>query len=350
MGKALRFSEKWFRRGLWLVAVIFALFLIGLGGLVVQDLPELDPPRGVEAYLDAPAVEAVKRELRTLETRIADQEDQRARAALVHEAARNQTQSARETFANWLATRKATADAETDAALAQRTAELDALKAAERRAQAALEELDQALLSARQAMSAAQSRLMALENAARARWQADQRGVELRVFLLRLAITLPLLALAAWLFVRHRHGTHWPFVWGFVFFALFTFFVELVPYLPSYGGYVHTLVGIVLTLVGGHYAIRALNAYLARQKEAEARTESERRQAIDYEFAHARLAKGLCPGCERPVDLRDPARNFCLHCGIGLYTQCPACGARVNAFGRHCHACGARLGAVQPRT
>ena len=29
MSKALRLSEKWFRRGLWLVAVVFASFLIG---------------------------------------------------------------------------------------------------------------------------------------------------------------------------------------------------------------------------------------------------------------------------------------------------------------------------------
>ena len=36
MNKALRLSEKWFHAGLWLVAVIFAGFLIGLGGKVVH--------------------------------------------------------------------------------------------------------------------------------------------------------------------------------------------------------------------------------------------------------------------------------------------------------------------------
>ena len=35
MSKSLRLPEKWFRRGLWLVALVFAFFLIGLGGLVV---------------------------------------------------------------------------------------------------------------------------------------------------------------------------------------------------------------------------------------------------------------------------------------------------------------------------
>ena len=29
MSKSLRLSEKWFRRGLWVVALVFAGFLIG---------------------------------------------------------------------------------------------------------------------------------------------------------------------------------------------------------------------------------------------------------------------------------------------------------------------------------
>ena len=36
----------------------------------------------------------------------------------------------------------------------------------------------------------------------------------------------------------------------------------------------------------------------------------QRREELSYDLALARLAKGVCPGCERPVDLKDPANDF----------------------------------------
>ena len=129
-------------------------------------------------------------------------------------------------------------------------------------------------------------------------------------------------------------------MWGFVFFALFAFFVELVPYLPDYGGYVRHAVGVVVTVVVGRQAILALNRYLEKQKLAEARPDAERRQELAYDVALARLAKGVCPGCERVVDLNNAAIDYCPHCGICLFEHCGQCAARKSAFSRFCHACG----------
>ena len=155
---------------------------------------------------------------------------------------------------------------------------------------------------------------------------------------------LPLLVAAGWLFAKKRHGTYWPFVWGFIFFAVFAFFVELVPYLPSYGGYVRYVVGIAVTAVVGRYAILALNRYLERQKLAETLPDQERRKELSYDVALARLAKSVCPGCERPVDLKNEKIDFCPHCGIGLFDHCGHCSTRKSAFARFCHACGTGAG------
>ncbi len=42
MTRSMRSSAKWFNLGLWLVALVFAGFLIGLGGIVVDDLPQVE--------------------------------------------------------------------------------------------------------------------------------------------------------------------------------------------------------------------------------------------------------------------------------------------------------------------
>ena len=180
-----------------------------------------------------------------------------------------------------------------------------------------------------------------MREAAAEGYHAQLRSQELRVFGYRLALTLPLLGVAGWLFARQRKSTWWPFVWGFIYFALFAFFVELVPYIPSYGGWVRYLVGIVLTVLVGRYAILALNRYLERQREAEAMPDVERRKELSYDVALARLGKKVCPGCERAVDLANTEIDYCPHCGICLFDHCTACKARKSAFARFCHACGA---------
>ena len=113
-----------------------------------------------------------------------------------------------------------------------------------------------------------------------------------------------------------------------------------MPYLPSYGGYVRYIVGIVLTAVIGRQAIVSLQRYLARQKAAEALPDAQRRETLRYDVAVARLSKGVCPGCERSVDLKDPLIDFCPHCGIRLFGQCGHCSIRKGAFARFCHSCG----------
>lgn len=341
MSKSLRLSEKWFRRGLWLVAFLFAWFLTGLGSTIVGDLPQVEQERTLDDFMDPQRTPELRR---TIDVARRDAEEAQAaleQAQLRHQTAQASNRAARETFSNWLATRQATRRPDQDDELMARTQELDQLRLAERKALAEIERQRQAALDARQAQSGAQAELQELEEAARDEYEGAIRSQELRVFGYRLALTLPLLAVAGWLFKKHRKEPSWPFVWGFIFFALFAFFVELVPYLPSYGGYVRYIVGIVLTVVGGRYAIAALQRYLERQKQVEALPDNQRRQGLDYDLAQARLAKNVCPGCERPVDLKDGKTDFCPHCGLCLFDHCGQCSSRKSAFARYCFCCGA---------
>ena len=340
MSKSLRLSEKWFNRALWLIALVLAGFLIGLGNVIVGDLPQVDDAISRETFIDHGVVDPLRLARDAAQRAAQAAEPPLEQAELKLQAAAQAYLSGRETFDNWVATRTATAQPGQDGELISRTNALDALKAGEDKARLAAEAQRQIRLDAEQAGNRARAALEPYEITAERQYQQALRASELRVFGYRLALTLPLLVIAGYLFVRQRKGKYWPFVWGFIIFALFAFFVELVPYLPSYGGYVRFSVGIIVTLLIGRYAIVALNRYRAEAMLAEAQPDKVRRDVLSYDAALARLDKKVCPGCERPVDLKDPAIDFCPHCGIGLFDHCQACAARKNAFSPFCHACG----------
>ncbi|KQP16526.1 zinc ribbon domain-containing protein [Methylobacterium sp. Leaf93] len=340
MRSSRRLSERWLTLGLWLIAFLFAWFLIGLGSLVVGDLPQVEHRQTLEQFLDGPTDEAAAESLKRIRR---EQDDNRRRTEqeqLALDAARSASEAARETFANWLRTRDATQRVDQDPDLIARTQALDALKGAER----TIEERLEALAKARLDLSEQEEPLTRAESerrrAAEVKLGAAEREQELRVFGYRLALTLPLLALAGWLLLKRRRSRNWPFVWGFAFAATFAFFVELVPYLPSYGGYVQYGVGVLVTLIAGRAAIGTLQSYNERQKLAETRPTEERRGEIATDRALERLAKKSCPGCERPIALDDPSLNFCPHCGLGAFERCPACDHRKSTFERFCRACG----------
>jgi rubrerythrin len=335
-----RLSERWFNLALWLVALVFAVFLIGLGSLVVGDLPQVERSFTLDQFLDSERAKASADALKQLRREQDDNQRQSEQSRLALDAARAASEAARETFANWLKTRDATQRVDQDPGLIARTERLDALKAAERAVEERLESLDQAGLALDERRTAQLGIDTELRGAAQERLDAAERGQQLRVFAYRLAVTLPLLALAGWLLLKRRNTRNWPFVWGFALAAAFAFFVELVPYLPSYGGYVWYGVGVVATLLAGRAVINALQAYNERQRAAELRPNEERRTEIAKDRALERLAKKVCPGCERPVDLANPAANFCPHCGIGIFEHCPACDHRKSTFERFCYACG----------
>lgn len=340
MTKGLRLSEKWFQRGLWGIAVLFAVFLIGLGALVVADLPKAETPVDAEHFMDQSRLRPARAAVKQDDTQIADVNEAQERAGNDLQHATTSFQSERESFDTWIATRSATEQNSQNPEVLARQRKLDELKATQRIAQGRVDALENQKTDLQQARDKHQQTVEEIQKAGDAGYQRAQSRMELRVFSLRLLLILPLLLLAVWLFVKRRKGPRWPFVWGFIFFALFAFFVELVPYMPSYGGYLRYLVGIALTVWGGNYAIAALRRYLDAQKAAEQRPEEERRKDLGYEMAQMRLARRICPACERPIDTTDPTANFCMHCGLIIFDDCPRCHTRQTSFTHFCRFCG----------
>lgn len=341
MFRSLRVPEKLFAFAMWAVSLTFAGFLIGLGGKLVGDLPGVEQSISIDDYVDQAQLRQLRSAADTLLAASRAAIDARERAQQQYAVAQNAYASQREAFDNWVATRNATTDPAQDPEVISRTRALDVLKAGERQAEMEVERLDAVLLTASQAREANSSAEYALQDAARGRFERALFASELRIFAIRLAMTFPLLLIAGWLIAKKRKSEYWPLARGFVLFAAFAFFVELVPYLPSYGGYVRYGVGIIVSAIAGVYIIRAMRTYLAQRQQVEMQSEAERRRSLPYEEAVRRIGAGVCPGCERAIagGAANPS-NFCVHCGLRLFDECTSCHVRKNGFFPYCPSCG----------
>jgi len=114
MFKSLFVPERLFRVATWIVSVVFASFLIGLGGTIIGDLPRIEEPLTIEQFADQ-SLERERGEIRRLRDVERDVEDRRAQASLHLTAVSNAYQSGRSAYSNWIATRTATTDARHDA-------------------------------------------------------------------------------------------------------------------------------------------------------------------------------------------------------------------------------------------
>ena len=341
MFKGARARERAFVGLMWLVSVVLAGFLIGLGSLVIGDLPRVEAPVRIELFM-APGrtaanqsdLEALQRASVAAEVRLATAEEAATRAQSAYSAAK-------ETFDNWIATRSATGDRSQDPEVLSRTRALDQLKTAEQTARAARNAVQSERDTLAGRIEANRSADQALREAAQPAFERATFVQELKVFAMRLALTLPLLAISAWMLLRRPRGDYWPMKRGFILFSAFAFFVELVPYLPEYGGYVRYGVGIILTLIVGHYVIKGMRAYLKAREADESRAAPERVQSIEYEQAIKKMASRACPGCDRPLPVVEGAQiDYCVHCGMHLFNRCEVCATRKFAFFRYCMSCG----------
>ena len=122
MRSGVSLSERCFTLVLWLVAVAFAGFLIGLGSLVVGDLPQVEHRYTLEQFLDTGKSQATAAALKQLRRERSDNQQQTDQAQLALDAARSASAAARETFANWLKTRDTTQRVDQDPGLIARTA------------------------------------------------------------------------------------------------------------------------------------------------------------------------------------------------------------------------------------
>lgn len=359
--KLFKSPERFFKLGMWVISILFCWLMMGLGGLVIFDLHKADREHVVEDFIDPAQLTAARQSLEDAKAKLDAINPKVEDAQSVVRDKQQALKVGREQHDERLRQRRATGDNKAiqayDQELRQQGQANEALSNEVAQLQDKLNVLREEQRLAQREHEDLYKVLEALRRDAMPQLDEARARQELRVFGWRLLVTLPLLLVSVWLVRRKRQSPHWPLLRGFVLFSVYAFFFELVPYMPSWGGYIRYLVGLVLTIFGGHWGIRWMQAYVARRAEEEKRNEAERRVAIDDNAALVKMAASVCPGCERtlPPPNANHETNHCVHCGLTLFNRCtqPApgateeegrplqlCGVRKNAFYRHCPTCG----------
>lgn len=349
--KAVRRPLFWYSLAMWLLSVVISSLLIQLGALIMSDVPTAGKRLERNDFVDASQLNITQANINQREDEQRVQANELEDARFVLRSRSLDYQNQRASFENWVKTRSATGSEAQDSQVVKRVEAIELLKQEERKAARRVEELQQEMVQTNRALKSLNSQNAALLAAANAPYQQAQKREVLKVFLLRLGLTMPLLLISGWLVAKKRSSSYWPVYRGFILFSLFAFFVELVPYLPSYGGYVRYSVGILLALLLAHFSIKGMARYLQKKQKEETRTEPEKRKLIAYETAIKKISNCVCPSCDRQFaeqstrKVKDGAKpetkvDFCVHCGFCLFKACENCGQRENSFYKFCGSCG----------
>ncbi|MEI6986904.1 MAG: zinc ribbon domain-containing protein [Rhodospirillaceae bacterium] len=341
-----------------LVTVLLAAFLIMLADQFMEDLGawiRAPDHRSLTHGADTQATEAeIAKLAMALEQKEAEAKSVQAALAV----ATRDYAAQKETYDNWLRARTTVGSPGQDAGILDRARTLDQ-KMAVRREWA--DQLDQIVTAQRdigKKINSLRADVRKQTQIAEEHYRSEVDSYELKMFALRMAVVLPFLIFGIYTFVRWRKSRYRALAWGYIIFSCYAFFFGVVPYLPSYGGYLRYTIGIFLTVAGGIYAIRGMQSFAERKRQELLLSSAERAKTIDEEAAITSFRDHRCPSCDHDYTLpkanpSEPEPSFCYHCGLQLYGACISCTTFNFVHFNHCKNCGAvlkvRRGTVEPK-
>jgi len=341
------------------ISTVLCIFLILLSNRIIGDLDSATKrpyPDDFENKMLLAALEKdIDKQNAELEVLISQKETIQKTIATAKENYANEKQS----FDNWLQTRKTLGSPDKDQEVVARAKKLDELSKIEQEWRTKLDTLQTQIDTPQKKKQEIQKYIDKEQDVAYEKYEKALKKYDLKVFLIRLIFVAPILALGIFFFIRYRRHKFYPLFFGFTLFSLYAFFFGLVPYLPSYGGYVRYSVGVLLTVGLGYYAIKRIRQFI-EQKQAELKISTqERAKNIQTITAEKALINHFCPSCGKDFMLRKwefPAANtpetdiykfvttFCRHCGLELFKNCSNCGTKNFAHLLFCSSCGTKIG------
>ncbi|MDR0844723.1 MAG: hypothetical protein LBN71_05840 [Tannerella sp.] len=340
------------------ISLTLCVFLILLSNNIIDDLDRSIKSPCITDFEDANALAKLETENSRQYAEIENLESKKGTIEKTIAAARENYANEKESFDNWLQTRKTLGSPDKDQEVIKRVEKLDEFYKVEQDWRAQMSALQSQIDELEKERQKIQNSISEEQYNAEARYYKELKSYELKVFLVRLLFVGPILAIGIFFFIRYRRHKFWPIFCGFTLFSVYAFFFGLVPYLPSYGGYVRYSVGIILSVGLGYYGIKRIRGYI-EQKKAELQVSTqERANKVQSETAEKALANHFCPSCgkdfllkkwEFPIaqateaDSYKVVTNYCRHCGLELFKTCSHCGTKNFAHLPFCSSCGTKI-------
>ncbi|PCH77015.1 MAG: hypothetical protein COB98_04655 [Flavobacteriaceae bacterium] len=339
----------------YLIAIVLCGFLIALSGKLMDDVDHWKERPQLESFENLNLITKEKGLISKIDAEIDLKSEQQNSIQNTLNIANNKYSNAKKSFDNWLAARKTIGSPKEDDAILERANKLDEYYKTQQESKKKLADLkndiyvlgkDQDIITAR--MDTARDGAYELQTKAIQKY-------DLKVFLIRLMFILPILLIGIFFIVKLRKHKYWPLFLGFVLFSFYAFFVGLIPYLPSYGGYIRYSVGIILSVLFGIYALNKIKEFIERKKRELKAPTTERAKKVQTDTAEKALDDHMCPSCgkdfivkkwDKPSEKKKQhisygvVTNFCRFCGLELFKPCGKCGEENFVHLPFCASCG----------
>ncbi|BDD08275.1 hypothetical protein FUAX_07070 [Fulvitalea axinellae] len=332
------------------IALVLCFFLISLSGRVMRDMEDWgDKPR-TSQFLNDTLIANSRAAMVALDEERALALDNKQRTEKAMDLAEANYNNAKSSYENWLKARTVIGSPTEDQAVLSRAEQLDEYHKTAQAWAKKLSGITTEIETLQKRRNAFQDKINKETKRAKDEQTEAYRAYDLKVFLGRLLIILPILLLGIYFIIKFRNHKYWPLFLGYVLFSFYSFFVGLIPYLPHYGGYVRYTVGIVLSVLLGGYGINKIRAFVAKRKEELKASTEERAKKVVSEIAEKALNEHACPSCGKDFLVKQwdkgtgkAVADFCRYCGMELFKKCKRCETENFAHLPYCSGCGDRI-------
>ncbi|MES2389765.1 MAG: zinc finger Ran-binding domain-containing protein [Bacteroidota bacterium] len=343
------------------VSAILCIFLILLSNKIIDDLDTATARPEPEHFENKAVIARLEQEnkLHDAENEVLNDKVNSINKTIA--TAKENYTAEKQSFDNWIQTRKTLGSPNSDPEVIARAQKLDESYKVEQEWRSQLSARTDEIDRHSRAIEKNTLLIENERNLANEKYDKELRSYDLKVFLIRLLFVGPVLGIGIYFFIRYRKDKYWPLYFGFTLFSMYAFFFGLVPYLPSYGGYIRYGAGIALSVGLGYYAIKSIRQYTERKQEELKKSMQVRAKNVIAEVAEKALDNHYCPSCgkdffikkwEFPLKATDNeiykfVTDFCRHCGLELFKNCSQCGNKNFAHLPYCSSCGTRQAGVK---